>query len=271
MKIAFIWYWKRASEIMPNWRDGLRAAIEIISKKHEVVWFLDEKVPDPSEKWDFILFWGDSNCPFFYQLHQYNCRKGICLSTSPHNPINLANLDVVFCESDLVYEDVRKYGIRAIKAFGTDTDFYQPLEQDKTFEYFYPATFSPWKKQSDIAHFGIHLVCVGTIQPDGVEELDACNKMGVITQIGYFPADIIKNYYDKAKNVPIPAIHGSERTVLEAMSMNILPNVSNPINQKARSYIEEYRQSKMDSPREFILQNYSHYKYAENLLKGIEE
>ena len=33
-KIAFIWYWDRASEIKPNWRDGLRSALEIIEKKH---------------------------------------------------------------------------------------------------------------------------------------------------------------------------------------------------------------------------------------------
>jgi len=32
MTIAIVWYWNRATEIFPNWRDGLRAAIEIISK-----------------------------------------------------------------------------------------------------------------------------------------------------------------------------------------------------------------------------------------------
>jgi len=125
MNIAFVWYWKEASKFKDNWRDGLRAAIEEIEKEHTVKWFLDENVPE--DAYDFILFWGDSYCPFFDQLDRYKCRKGLCLSTMPQNFNNLKKVDVVYCESTPVYEEVRRVGIRAIKAFGTDTDFYTPL------------------------------------------------------------------------------------------------------------------------------------------------
>lgn len=268
--IAFVWYWNRASEIMPFWRDGLRAAIEEIGKNRHVGWYLDEQVP-PEGHYDAILFWGDSECPFFNQLDRYaKEKKGLFLSTMPTNFDNLRKLDVVYCESQPVYEAVRAGGIHAVKAFGTDTSFFTPAPDtvERDIEYFYPATFSPWKRQSSIAHLGSKLLCVGTVQPDGEGELKACKNNGVHIEIGYFPVEKIRDYYRRAKNVPIPAIHGSERTCLEAMAMNILPDV-NRENAKTYSYIEEFQKSGHLFPRDFVVANYSHVIYAKNILKGL--
>jgi glycosyltransferase involved in cell wall biosynthesis len=242
-RIAVVWWWDRANEIWPNWRDGYRAAWEEISKKHEINWYLDK----------------------------HKCRKGMSLTTNPQNYDNLKKLDVVFCESDPVIELVRPHGIRTIKAFGTDTKFFSPDENiEKDIPYFYPSTFSPWKRQSEIAYLGSDLLCVGTVQPDGQKELQTCKDAHVKTEIGYFPAEKIRDYYRRTNKVIIPAIHGSERTVLEAMSMNIPVEVTDFHNQKARSYIQEFESSNYESPREFILDNYSEKKFAEQLLRGIE-
>lgn len=271
MKIAFVWYWDRASEIMPNWRDGLRAAIEEIAKTNEVVWFLDKQVPDPKDSWDGVIFWDDSNSEFFYQLDNYNCPKALCLTTDPHNFDNLKKLNAVYCESTPVYNAVRSQGIRAIPAFGTDIAFFSPDDSVyKDIEYFYPATFSPWKRQSDIADLGSRLTCIGTLQPDGALELAECQKNGVKVELGYFPAEKIRDYYRRSQAVIIPAVHGSERTVLEAMACNILPQVTNLNNVKSQSFIREYHLSGCKSPREFIERNYSHKKYAKAILKGLE-
>lgn len=268
-KIAFVWYWERASEIMPKWRDGLTAAIEEVGKTHDVDVWLDKQVP-PND-YDFILFWDDSNSAFFNELDKYQARKGICLTTDPHNMENLKKLDVVYCESDPIYERVRAQGIRAIKAFGTDTEFYSPDPSiEKDIEYFYPATFSPWKRQSEIAYLGPKLLCVGTLQPDGYKELDAVANAGCQIKRGYFDAKEIRDYYRRTKRMIIPAVHGSERTVLEAMATDILPEVTHPENVRTASYIKEFKDSGLASPREFVLNNYSHEKYAEALLKGIE-
>lgn len=270
MSIAFVWYWNRATEILNSWRDGLRAAIEQIEKNHHVAWYLDEQIPLEGY-YDAILFWGDSECPFFNELHRYpKSKKGLCLSTMPTNFENLRMLDVVFCESQPVYEAVRAQGIHAVKAFGTDTAFFipGPDTEVKDIEYFYPATLSPWKKQSSIAHYGDKLLCVGTVQPDGEGELKACKDNGVRVEIGYFPAEKIRDYYRRAKRCIIPAIHGSERTCLEAMAMNILPEV-NPENVKTYSYIEEFQKSGHLFPRDFVVANYSHVVYAKQILKGL--
>lgn len=270
MRIAFVWYWERASEIYPNWRDGLRAAIEEIAKKHEVVWFLDKKIPSPSEHWDGVIFWDDSNSTFFNQLDNYDCPKALCLTTDPQNFDNLRKLNAVYCESVPIYNAVRQQGIRAIKAFGTDTDFFTPdPEVKKDIEYFYPATFSPWKNQKEIAFLGNKLTCIGTVQPDGVLELQECLKNGVNVEEGYFPAQKIRDYYRRSEKVIIPALHGSERTILEAMSCDILPEVINVNNVRAQSYIREFQLSGSKSPRQFVLRNYSHKKYFKDLLKGL--
>lgn len=266
MRIAFVWYWDQAPQVYDNWRDGLRGAIEELKKEHTVSWFIGKVCPDDS--FDAILLWDDSNSKFFEKIDQYHAKKGIFLTTDPDNFDNLRKLDVVYCESEPVYEKVRAQGIRAVKAFGTDTDFFTVSQKKKDIPYFYPATFSPWKRQSAIAYLGDKLFCVGTVQPDGVSELSECEKNGVKVEIGYFPAEKIKDYYQRAGNVEIPAVHGSERTVLEAMACGIKPAV-NPDNVKTHSYIDELERSGL-TPREFVIKNYSHKIYAENILRGLE-
>lgn len=266
MKIAFVWYWDQAPSVYNNWRDGLRAAIELIGKEHTVSWFIGKVYPE--EDYDAILFWDDSNSAFFDKLDKFKGKKGIFLTTNPQNFDNLRKLDVVYCESQPVYDEVRAQGIHAVRAFGTDTDFFKPNNRKKNLQYFYPATFSPWKRQSSIAYLGNKLLCVGTIQPDGRDEYLECVKHGVRVEDEYFPVTRILHYYQRCTNVIIPAIHGSERTVLEAMACGIKPEV-NPDNVKAYSYIKELDESGLE-PRDFVVKNYSHYKYAEDILRGLE-
>lgn len=278
MKIAFAWPYDKASEILPNWRDGLRAAIEIIEKDHQVDWYLDKKLPD-LDNYDFVLVWDDSNSVLGKYIQEYklsnpNLRAGLCLTTDPANIDNLRYFDVVYCESDIILEEVKKHGIRAIKAFGTDSNFFAPSAQEKTLEYFYPATFSPWKRQEDIAYLGSRLTCLGTIQPDGTKQYEACAKNNVDLQVGYFPAETIRDLYLLAKRVIIPAIHGSERTTLEAMSMNIPIETTAHTNMKVKLLLNEFSAAKLnkevETSREFILKYYSCEKYAEALMKGMQ-
>lgn len=266
MKICFLWFFDKAPQVYDNWRDGLRSAMELIGKEHQVDWIIGKEYP--SYEYDAILFWDDSNSSFFSKIEGYPGKKGIFLTTDPHNFENLRKVDVVYCESQPIYDAVRAQGIHAVKAFGTDTDFFTWSEKKKTIPYFYPATFSPWKRQSTVAHLGKDLLCVGTVQPDGVQELAECEKNGVKVEVGYFPVEKIRDYYQKAQKVIIPAIHGSERTVLEAMACGIKPEV-NPENVRTYSYIKELEESGLE-PREFVVKNYSHVKYAKDILRGLE-
>jgi len=267
--LAVIWPFDKAEQIYPYWRDGLKAAIEVIGEKQNVDYYFGEDYKNLEENYNAYLFWADSNdhaIDFFYEK---SGTKGLILTTSPSDFQNLKKYDVVFCESKPVYEQVRAQGIHAVHAFGTDTDFFSPDESvKKDISYFYPATFSPWKRQSAIAKYGQLLYCVGTLQPDGQEELQACLDNKVNVAQGYFKAEHIRDLYRRAYEVPIPAIHGSERTILEAMSMDLFPDV-NPEN-KAYAIIQQLQKLDIDSPREFVLKYYSHQQYAQKIMKGLE-
>ena len=270
LRISFVWWFDKAGLVFDNWRDGLRSALEIIAKKHRLGWYLDKTYPDLKDS-DFILLWDDSNSEFFNLIDKFPCPKGLCLTTMPQNIDNLRKVNVVFCESQPVYEAVRSYGIHTIKAFGTDTDFFKPDNKvPKDIPYFYPATFSPWKRQDELADLGSNLYLVGTIQPDGLDIYQRCANRGCIIEVGYFPATKIRKMYQRAEQVVIPAIHGSERTCLEAMSTDLLPLVVHPTNDKLFSFIKELNESGIKSPREFVIKNYSHREYAKALLSGIE-
>lgn len=267
MKICFLWYFNKADQVYDNWKDGLRSAIELIGKDYEVEWVIGQILPE--NKYDVILFWDDSNSKFFEHIDRYKGKKGLFLTTTPSNFDNLRKLDVVYCESEPVYNMVRSQGIHAVRAFGTDTDFFTPDDSVvKDIDYFYPATFSPWKLQRNIAHLGNKLTCIGTVQPDGYDDWNECVHRGVNVKVGYFPAEQILEYYRRSKHVVIPAIHGSERTVLEAMSCGIKPDVINPLNIKTNSYMFELQESGL-SPRDFVVKNYSHAKYAKDILGGL--
>jgi len=272
MKICFLWNFNKAPEIYDNWRDGLRGAIEHIGKTHDVDIYLGEDCMDLDEGYDVLLFWTDTTDPIIAHHRGYKARKGLFLTTDPHDIENIRHFDVVFCESDPVYDAVRRAGVHAVKAFGTDTDFYKPAVFDEVanirdIEYFYPATFSPWKLQGDIAYLGDKLWCVGTVQPDGQAHHDECVKNGCHVAVGYFKAEYILELYQRTQKMIIPAVHGSERTVLEAMACDIVPEVTNPANVRTRSYIEEYKKSGL-SPREFVVKNYSHTKYGDTIIKA---
>lgn len=292
-RIAFIWWFDRSSEVFDNWRDGLRGALEIIDKKkdYSISYYLDKTLPDPGE-FDYLMFWSSTQEEYFDHLDKYKEKKGLCLTTDPHSIDNLKKMDAVFCESQPIFDVVESHGTesyyetnektgqyeqktrpfyKTILAFGTDTDFYKPdPKKKKDIPYFYPATFSPWKRQDEIADLASDLYLVGTIQPDGLDIYNRCINKGCNIEVGYFPANKIRNMYQRAVEVVIPAIHGSERTVLEAMAINIKPVVIHPTNKRTYSYIKEYDESGLETPREFILKNYSHKIYAKRLLEGID-
>lgn len=270
-RLAFLWNFEKAPEIYPYWRDGLRAAVEEIGRDNDVDIYLGEDCHSIDAGYDAILFWSDSSDPIVDIYSDYKAKKGIILTSDLGlNPTHLRSYDVIFCESKPVADVVRAHGLKAVQCFGTDTDFYTtpPKGTEKDIEYFYPATFSPWKKQGDIATLGEKLWCVGTVQPDGQAEHDECAKNGVNIAVGYFKAEHIRDLYHRAQKVIIPAIHGSERTVLESLACGIIPDVTNPANVRTRSYLEEYKKSGL-SPREFVVKNYSHTKYGDTIKKHL--
>ena len=268
MNIDVVWYFDKAKWVYPKWRDGLKAAMDIIARDHNVRWHLgtDIDIPDDSQ---FILVWDNSTSEFIPQMIKHKARKGLILTTDLGMDIeSLRNYDVIFPEAQVVTDKIRPHGIRAITAFGTDEQFFTPDITEKEYEAFYPATFSPWKRQDIFAEmYGDKGLIIGTVQPDGYDILRKTIEHKANIMIGYWPVELIRESYNKAKLVHITGWEGSGRTVLEALSCGV-PVKAAIDNHKCQNYIEEWEESGLE-PREFILQNYSARIYAKNLLKGI--
>lgn len=271
LKISLVWYFDKASWVFPLYRDGVKAAMGVLEKRgHTVRWHLgtNPKIEDDS---DFILVWDNSTSGFIPELSKYTCRKGLILTTDLGLDIGaLRNYDVIFAEAQPVVDKIKPHGIRVIKAFGTDTGFFQKYDNDteQIYEAFYPATFSPWKRQDLFAQkWGKDGLCIGTIQPDGWDILKETVLLGTNVFITYMPVEQLWEFYNKSQTVDITGWEGSGRTVIEAMSMNI-PVTAHPDNHKCNSYIDEQKQSKLGL-REFVRKYYSEEVYADNLLRGM--
>ena len=270
MNIDLVWYFSKAHWVYPLYRDGVRAAMEEIARRgHTVRWHLglDPQIPTDS---DFILLWDSSGSQFIKRLKDYPQRKGIILTTDLGMDVEaLRPFDIVFAEAQPVVDKIRPYGIRVVKAFGTDTDFFRPTYEEKLYKAFYPATFSPWKRQNLFADkYGRDGLCVGTVQPDGWGIYEHCIRQGTHVITGYLPAKLLKALYNMSEFVDITGWEGSGRTVLEAMSLGKDVLVS-PENHKCQSYIDEYTRSGLE-PRDFVLKNYSEKTYADAILKGAQ-
>lgn len=277
MKIAVLWTFDKAKWVFPNWRDGLKAAFEIIAKTHEVEWILgDDCLTADLNKYDAVVQWDNSSSTFAERLREFDKpKKGLILTTELG--LNLGNLrayDVVFCEATTVQDLIKPHGIRTQFAFGTDTDFFNPIWDvhhipDKEYEAFYPSTFSQWKRQNIFASkWGDKGLCLGTVQPDGWDILRETINRKTNVFIGYLPVEKVREFYSQSKSVDITGWEGSGRTVIEALSMDLPVTVSED-NHKCQSYIKELEESGM-SPRAFAIKYYSEQSYADAILKGLQ-
>ena len=56
LNIAVIWNFNQAKEIFPNWRDGHRAALEEIAKKHDVWWYFGDECDNIPQGFDSVSY-----------------------------------------------------------------------------------------------------------------------------------------------------------------------------------------------------------------------
>lgn len=283
MKIAIVHPWDRAKWTEPIQWDGLHKALQIVGQKHQVDWFLQGDEPDNS--YDWILPWGVGSIPFNKTIEKYKGRKALLCAGHPQDTANFEKFEAIFVESPAVAKQILHPKVAL--AFGTDTEFFRPMNEEKMFDVFFPATYSPWKRQDLLAESGkgLKILTCGVVQPDGVEIFQKCNEEGY-TMAGVVPTKLIAQLYNMSKVVCITAWHGSERTTLEAMSTNV-PLVITKDNELACSLTTDevikidpdplcirlgidQALSQVVNTRQHILEKYSAEKYAEKIISVIE-
>jgi hypothetical protein len=305
VKIAFVHDWNVNYEQELSWQDGLAAALkELQNRGHTVTAFVsgthDEVIPNPlldiiatpaipewvaAEGPDVILCWADMTRPNAKPLKALGIPMAICFAGGEPINYNTYDFDHVFVESKVYEEAFKKGDVSVSLAFGTNTDLFVPIEQVKIFDTIFPATFAAWKRHDlyALATRGLKSLACGYIYTDHEQECwEECIRMGT-TILPHVSADVLHYLYAASRICVITSQSngGSQRTVLEAMAMNlplivtdsdkydyITPEVyrCEPDAEEIRGYINAILDGDGDiNTRDFVLENYSHIQYADKL------
>lgn len=314
MKIFFLWDWNSVDQYTIGWQDGLAAALkELIHRGHHILvvtcgetqhviehpYFpiTVTKYPDVlcSEfAPDVVLMWGDMTRPNANPILKLGIPMAICFAGGNLFGDNVDYFDHIFVESEVYKETYLEHGHENVSvAFGTNTDLFKPMpEQVKQFDTIFPATFASWKRHElySAATRGLRSLAVGHIQPNGIDESSwqTCLINGT-TVLPHITADGLRYLYAASRIcvVTSSSAGGSQRTVLEAMAMNIplvitesdkfdfakgLAYEAEPSIESVRGRIDALLDGEHDTnTREYILNNWSHIQYADALEKGLQK
>ena len=222
IKIAFVLY----HEYQDLWRDGLWAAINLLSYDYEVtvlnLW--GALFPPDLSEYSFVLGWGAFGSPVDKLLSQCNNRRGLCIA-GVSQPTTLNSYDVLFYETQWFLPQIEEHP-NCVHAFGVNTDIYKPIRMKKIFDYITVGAFAYWKRQVLLLNKGGIKIAIGEIQKSNVaESLEIVGEllMGGVAVMDMIEPRLLALLYNASKNVYIPAniAGGGERAVLEARSCGI--------------------------------------------------
>lgn len=296
-KLAFVWDFPVDPLELYGWQDGLHMALKIIGKKFEIEIYpiVTDNTTHIYEQIDilqpdFILCWGSLDRPSFGSITQFGIPTGLCFAGGKTDHGNRMNFDIIFVENDEYVKEFKKLGQDVVKAFGVNDALFVPtINLQPHFKAIYPAAFMPWKRLDLFAKATKQqgLVVGGMIDR---KSLDACLEQGtmVMPKVAY---ETLPFLMAQCQCVLVTADNhgGSQRTVLEAMAMNI-PVIVLSDNKKCVEYVKESGVGVIAEPtvssiksaldrlgeanhllgRTFIQKNYSAMNYADKLYAGIK-
>lgn len=305
MRIAVVWDWEPEYEQSITWSDGLAAALKELSGRHELKVFSQAikgepcLIPNPyvpihsvdnityqvqQFKPDVILVWADRGRPNIKPLSELEIPMAMCFSGGSTEDGEFHRFQHIFVENDCYKKQLERFPSVSV-AFGTNTDLYTPLpDQQKVIDILFPATFAMWKRHrlfSDVVReLDLSSCAVGYMQPEHEKECwQDCEKAGCLV-LPHVSGKALHRLYAASKVVVITSNNdgGSQRTVLEAMAMNI-PVIVNEESEKNTEYpvikvppeartIQAAILQALVTPvqsRDYILRNWSHKIYANEL------
>lgn len=319
MRIAFVWDWPIEPQQAITWQDGLAAALKVLMDRgHEVDVFtsgLDCNFPHPlftikvrsdiphavSElKPDVILCWGDCTRPNSEGLSKLGIPMALCFAGGNPNGDTAKYFDHFFVESSSYLAEMEAYGRSVSMAFGTNTKLFNPdkhKNQQKIFDVIFPATFATWKRHRLLVDtfkgVGMKVLVVGYLYENQETFCwEDCEKAGFLV-LPHVSAQALVHLYAASKFCVITSNSqgGSQRTVLEALAMNI-PTVTMFDSEKTSEYIRAACSGAIAEPqpqaihealrvlndaqernlsRNWVLKNYSEQVYADKILLGLEK
>jgi glycosyltransferase involved in cell wall biosynthesis len=303
MNIAFVWDWTPNFEQTITWKDGLAAALkELEHRGHTVTRYADTDIVIPNEYGtihpiniddirgaDVILHWADMTRPHALPMTNLGKPMAICFAGGEVLGENVGLFDHIFVESEVYKRVLEEKGYPVSIAFGTNTDLFKPVNQPKVFDTIFPATFAAWKRHDLYAKAtkGLKSLACGYMYDTHEQE---CWKVCLANGVAVLPhvsADVLHRLYAASRVCVIPSMSsgGSQRTVLEALAMNIPVIVTDsdkfdwahltrvePDITKIRESIDFWlRHERGIDTRDYVLENWSHIQYADALETGLKK
>jgi glycosyltransferase involved in cell wall biosynthesis len=309
MKIAFVHDWDVHHQQELDWQDGLSAALaELRNRGHEVTLYVCgdrvSTIPNPlndiivtdkmaetvaASNPDVILCWADMTRQNAAPLAKLGIPMAICFSGGEPLGENVDLFDHIFVESEVYKQRFEEAGKPVSIAFGTNTDLFKPVEQNKAFDCILPATFAAWKRHDlyAAATQGLRSLAVGFMYEDHEQECwQECLRLG-ITVLPHTSAAVLHRLYAASRVCVVTSLSsgGSQRTVLEAMAMNIPLIITDsdkydyaygrvfecePNPQEIRGCINAILDGEQEvNTRDYVLENWSHINYADSLEKEL--
>lgn len=322
MRIAFVHDWKPDMLQALTWNDGLCAALCILSERHDLRYFtvgdarfdlknngLDMSfVPEGGDfveavrafEPDVILHWADATRPHAEPLKTLGKPMALCFAGgNPFGP-TWHLFDHIFVESQsykMQYEN-RGMGHMVSTAFGTNTKLFDPQhakvkKQAKIFDVANFSTYCAWKRHDLLASAvqGYSVVCAGYKYDDHETECWQVPLNAGFLCLPHLSPEALRTLFAASRTCVLTShwTGGSQRTVLEAMAMEI-PLIVMSDSDKTSEYVLDCGEGFVVPPdpvaikeavqeamymtvktRPYILENWSEYRYAENLEKGLKK
>lgn len=298
MKIAFVWQGLSQKQIYGHWGDGLRGAMDVIEKSHQVSYF--EPWQDIRDV-DIILYW-EALCTFagkdrehFQKVRLNPIPKILLFAGGPIRREWCDGFDLFMVESKINEDEFSALGKRWLRGFGVDVRKMKPEKQPKVFDAVFPSTCAGWKRQGLFSRAlkSNGVICGRFQESDPIGFMNARdNGTLVLPELPYEAVNGLYNASWCCVNTS-DVWGGGQRTTLEAMAAGV-PVIVMSDSPKNREYVEESGAGIVVDPNEdairkgieevkkwtdeerhrgiaYVQSKWTHEHYADAIIHGIYE
>lgn len=258
MKIAFAWQGISDKKIYGQWGDGLRAAMKLIEKEHEVRYFEpseDIKDVDVILYWEAPVTWAGKDRDNYRKVQANPLPKILLFAGGVVKKEYCGGFDLFLVESKINEDDFSAIGLPWLRAFGVDADAMKPEKQPKVFDAVFPATCAGWKRQGLFSRAlkSRGVICGRFQESDPIGFLNA-RENGTLV-FNELPVHAVNTLYNSSWCCVNTSSEwgGGQRTTLESMAAGI-PVIVMKDSIKNREYVEESGAGIVVEPDELQIQ-----------------